>query len=336
MKNLGMKNVVVLGSTGMLGRMALEVLEKNSADFKIAGLSGYKNKALLNKQNIKYKPTYGALTDPEEIKKIVCKKDVDIVVVTCGGVDLKDAVIAAVKAGKKIAMANKEMIVEYGQEIMTAVKKSGCMFIPVDSEHSGIFQCLRGKRMADIEKVYLTCSGGPFWNLPKKDFKKTTPEQALKHPVWKMGKKITVDSATQMNKALEIIEAKYLFDLRPRQIEVLIHPQSRLHAIVQFKDGNVLAHMGYPDMKIPLRYALYYPDVRGGNALKRLDLTDCRLEFFKPDLKRFPSIGFAYKALNKGVGACRKLNRINQSAVDKFLNKEIGFLDIFALIREKL
>jgi len=325
------KNVVILGSTGTLGKIMLEVIENNAKHFNIAGLTGFKNIKLLNQQAKKYRPLFGAHVNRKEIEKMVCEKKVDIVVVTCSGVTLIDAVLKAIRVGKQIAMANKEMIVENGPEIMKAVKKSKCVFVPVDSEHSGIFQCLQGHKRNDIEKVYLTCSGGPFLNLPKKDFKKITVEKALNHPVWKMGKKTTIDSATLMNKALEIIEAKYLFDLEPSQIEVLIHPQCMVHALVQFKDGNILAHFGYPDMKIPITYALFYPNIKSAN-LSRLNLINQKLEFYKPDTAKFPSINFAYEALKRGPGECKKLNRANQAAVNKFLNREIAFLDIFKII----
>ena len=330
-----MKNVVVLGSTGSIGKQVLEVIRGNPGDFKIAGLSAHKNVKLLQTQIEEFKPKYGGTTDRKVLEKLVEKKDIDIVVFACSGTDYLPVLYKAIRAGKNIAMANKEMIVEDGEKIIKEVKINTVQFIPIDSEHSGIFQCIQGRKRSDIEKVILTCSGGPFLKTPLNALKNVTAKDAVKHPVWKMGKKISIDSATLMNKALEIIEAKYLFDLKPEQIEVLIHPQCLVHALVQFKDGNIIAHFGYPDMKIPISYALYYPYCKQ-NMLQRIDLADKKLEFFSPDIKKFPSIQFAYKALSLGGTYPKRLNRANNKAVELFLNDEIGYLDIFKLIEKEL
>jgi len=330
-----MKNVVVLGSTGSIGKQVLEVIRTQPRDFKVVGLSGHKNVKLLNIQIAEFKPKYGGSVRIEDIEKIVTQKDVDLVVVGCSGTDFLPLLYSAIKAKKTIAMANKEMIVEDGEKIMKEVKKYKTQFIPIDSEHSGIFQCLQGRKRSDIEKVILTCSGGPFLKTSLNALKNVTAKDALKHPVWKMGKKISIDSATLMNKALEIIEAKYLFDLKPGQIEVLIHPQCLVHALVQFKDGNIVAHLGYPDMKLPISYALNYPNSKP-NSFPRINLANNKLEFFSPDVKKFPSIQFAYKALSLGRDYAKRLNRANDKVVEAFLNDEIGYLDIFKLIEKEL
>jgi len=220
------------------------------------------------------------------------------------------------------------MIVEFGEEIMRMVRKSNCTFIPVDSEHNAIFQILRNRNKNDIEKIVLTCSGGPFWNRDSLD--NITLKDALKHPKWKMGSRITIDSATLMNKAIEIIEAKYLFDLDPKQIEVLVHPECIVHGIVHFKDGSSIAHMGFPDMRIPISYALYYPEVKINN-LPRFGLANQSLSFYDPDLQKFPSIQMAYDAIERKKEAA--LRRANEQAVEKFINGEIEFNQIFDFVQ---
>lgn len=327
------KKIVVMGSTGSVGVQTLEVIKSNPDDFYVSGLTAHSNKRLLNSQVKEFKPRYGGTTVPKDVIKMVTEQDVDIVMVACSGTDMLPAVMSAIEAGKTIAIANKEMIVEEGATIMNAVREHSTTIIPVDSEHSGIFQCLRGRKKQDIEKVILTCSGGPFRQKKAEDLKSVTVNEALNHPTWRMGKKISIDSATLMNKALEIIEAKYLFDLDPEQIEVLIHPQSIVHAMVQFKDGNIIAHLGYPDMKIPISYALYYPEVKENN-LPRPDLTKAKLEFYKPDSENFPSIDFAYHALSRKCGCEKRLNKSNEVAVEKFMKGEIVFPDIFKIIRK--
>jgi 1-deoxy-D-xylulose-5-phosphate reductoisomerase len=329
------KRIIILGSTGSLGTQALDVVHDNLDDFEVAGLATHSNVELLNRQVRKFKPKYGGTTKLSEVKKMVTQDDVDIVFMACRKTEWMSALLSAIKAGKKIAMGNKEMMVENGEEIMDEVRKNNVDFIPVDSEHSAIFHCIQGRDPRDIEKVILTCSGGPFWHKEQKDFKKVTIEEALDHPTWNMGKKISVDSATLMNKSLEIIEAKYLFNLEPEQIEVLIHPQCIVHAMVQFKDGSYVAHMGYPDMRLPISNALYYPRMKR-NKLPRLDLTNQNLEFYKPDTEKFPSISFAYDALSRKGNLSKRLNQANEEAVEKFLNEEISFPEIFKHIKKEM
>lgn len=325
------KNVIVIGSTGSIGTQTIDVIRANPGDFKTVGLSAHKNQALLNKQVVEFKPKYGGTLCGDELKKMVVKSDVDIVVFGCRGTDLIEVLQAAIEANKHIAIANKEMIVEFGEQIMQMVRKSNCMFIPVDSEHNAIFQILQNRDKSNIEKIILTCSGGPFWN--RDNLENITVKDALKHPKWKMGSRITIDSATLMNKAIEIIEAKYLFDLDPKQIEVLVHPECIVHGIVHFKDGSSIAHMGFPDMRIPISYALYYPEVKINN-LPRFGLANQSLTFYDPDLQKFPSIQMAYDAIERKKEAA--LRRANEQAVEKFINGEIEFKEIFELVEKEL
>ncbi|MFC1810038.1 1-deoxy-D-xylulose-5-phosphate reductoisomerase [Patescibacteria group bacterium] len=324
------KNIIIIGSTGSIGTQALNVIRSNLSDFNVVGLSAYKNQELLDKQIAEFNPKYGGTLCEKKLKKMVLQNDVDIILFGCRGTDLIDVLRETIKANKHIAIANKEMIVEFGEEIMQLVHGSDCKFIPVDSEHNAIFQILDNRNVRDVEKITLTCSGGPFFNRP--DLKNITIDEALSHPKWKMGKKITIDSATLMNKAIEIIEAKYLFDLDPSQIEVLVHPECIVHGIVHFKDGSSIAHMGFPDMQIPISYALYYPESHKNN-LPRFDLKGESLSFFEPDHDKFPSIKFAYSALKNRNAA--GLRRANDEAVEKFLNEEIEFEDIFKFIKNK-
>ncbi len=325
------KNVLIIGSTGSVGTQALNVIAQNKADFKVAGLSAYQNRELLNKQISEFKPKYGGTLKKTELESMIRQKDIDIILFACRGTDYKDILTKAIKLDKNIAIANKEMIVENGQEIMNLVKKSKCNFIPVDSEHNAIFQIMQNRRKEDIEKVILTCSGGPFWN--KKNLNNITVKQALNHPKWNMGSRITIDSATLMNKAIEIIEAKYLFDLEASQIEVLIHPECIIHGMVNFKDGGSMAHMGFADMRLPIFYAFNYPDIKANN-LPRAELKNKSLFFYEPDTKRFPSIKFAYKAIQQKKES--SLLNANQKAVEKFLKGEIEFKDIFKIVEKSL
>lgn len=318
------KNIIIIGSTGSIGTQAIDIVRSNPGDFKIVGLSAHTNRDLLDKQVAEFKPKYGGTLCSGELGKMVIREDVDIVLFACRGTDLIEVLKAAIKVGKHIAMANKEMIVEYGEEIMLMVKNADCKFIPVDSEHNAIFQILKGRKKEDIEKIVLTCSGGPFWN--RENFNNITVEEALKHPKWKMGTRITIDSATLMNKAIEVIEAKYLFDLDPKQIEVLVHPECLVHGIVYFKDGSSIAHMGFPDMRIPISYALYYPEIKTNN-LPRFGLANQSLSFYEPDTKKFPSIKMAYDAIERKKESA--LRRANEQAVEKFLAGEIEFNEIF-------
>ncbi len=325
------KNVLIIGSTGSIGTQALNVIAQNKADFKVAGLSAYQNQELLNKQVSEFNPKYGGTLQKTELESMINQKDIDIILFACRGTDLKDILEKAIKLDKNIAIANKEMIVENGKEIMSLVKKSKGCFVPVDSEHNAIFRIMQNRSKEDVEKIILTCSGGPFWN--RKNLNNITVEQALNHPKWNMGSRITIDSATLMNKAIEIIEAKYLFDLDTSQIEVLIHPECVVHAIVCFKDGGSIAHAGAADMRLPIFYALNYPDIKSNN-LPRVELKNKTLSFYEPDAELFPSIKLAYKAIRQNKESF--LLQANQKAVEKFLKGEIEFEDIFKIVEKSL
>lgn len=326
------KKIVVFGATGSVGSQVLDVVKENREDFEIYGLSAKSNKCLLEERSNDFHPKLGWTLDIEEMKNMATHPEVDMVVFACSGTEVIDVLISAIQKKKQIAIANKELIVEYGEKIMEATIQNNVQLIPIDSEHSGIFQILENNKNREIEKIILTCSGGPFLKTSSDDFKAVTFEQAIKHPNWNMGKKISVDSATMMNKALEIIEAHYLFDVDPAKIEVLIHPQSIVHALVQFSDGALIAHMGYPDMRLPISYALYYPQIKANN-LPRIDLTDKNLEFYKPDLNKFPSIKYAYDVLERKGNLTQKLNRSNDKAVELFEKGEIRFDEIFDYVK---
>ncbi|MBA4336591.1 1-deoxy-D-xylulose-5-phosphate reductoisomerase [bacterium] len=327
------KRLVVFGATGSIGTQTLDVVEKNPNDFDVLGLSAKNNLEKLKELAKKFNPTLGITLETDKMMDMVNHPEADMVVFACSGADTLEVLLQAIRNKKQIAIANKELIVEHGEEIMREALLNQVTIVPIDSEHSGIFQILQGNKNREIEKIILTCSGGPFLNTPEKDFKSITFDQAIKHPNWNMGKKISVDSATMMNKSLEIIEAHYLFGIEPEKIEVLIHPQSIVHALVQFTDGSLIAHMGYPDMRIPISYALYYPQ-SPANDLPRIDLTDKKLEFLKPDTQKFPSINFAYRALELGGDFPKRLNRANEEAVNLFEKGELRFDEIFKYIEK--
>ncbi|MCD6109456.1 1-deoxy-D-xylulose-5-phosphate reductoisomerase [bacterium] len=327
------KRLVIFGATGSIGSQVLDVVRANPDDFEILGLSAKSNKCLLEEHSNDFNPRLGWTLDISKMEEMAINPNTDMVVFACKGTDVINVLIESIRHKKQIAIANKELLVEYGERIMNEAKKYGVQLIPIDSEHSGIFQILNGNKDREIEKIILTCSGGPFLNMSQEGFKSITFNQAIKHPNWKMGKKISVDSATMMNKALEIIEAHHLFDITPEKIDVLVHPQSIVHALVQFRDGSLIAHMGYPDMRLPISYALYYPQAKENN-LPRIDLIDKKLEFYKPDLCKFPSIGFAYDALQRKGNFTKKLNQSNDKAVEMFEKGEIRFDEIFEYVRK--
>ena len=327
------KRIVVFGATGSIGTQTLEVVRNNPGDFIVMGLSAKKNLDKLKNLSTEFSTVLGITLQVNEMLDMVSHPEVDMVVFACSGANTINVLLQAIRNKKQIAIANKELIVEHGEEIMKEARKYGVTIVPIDSEHSGIFQIIEGNKNREIEKVILTCSGGPFLNTPRENFKSITFDQAIKHPNWSMGKKISVDSATMMNKALEIIEAHYLFGIEPEKIEVLVHPQSIVHALVQFTDGSLIAHMGYPDMRIPISYALYYPK-SPANSLPRIDLTAKNLEFYKPDTQKFPSIKFAYEALKLGGDHPKKLNRANEEAVNLFEKGEIRFDEIFTYVEK--
>lgn len=350
-----MENIAILGSTGSIGCNTLELVDKLRHRFRVVALAAGRNIQLLLSQVEKFKPKIVSLKGKEEAEEFRRKfkgqsihltfgqegaeavasfKDNDIVVSAITGIDGLRPTLAAVKTGKKVALANKESMVVAGSLIQAEARKSGAQIIPVDSEHSGIFQCLTKEQKENVKKVILTASGGPFFETPLEEMKYKTLEETLAHPRWKMGKKVTVDSATLMNKGLELIEALWLFGFEPSQLEILIHPQSVVHSLVEMRDGSILAQISPTDMKIPIQYALTYPH-RENSLLPSLDLSKLRvLEFYEVDEERFPLIKLARRALREGGSFPVALNAANEMAVTAFLKQEIKFSDISDLVRK--
>jgi 1-deoxy-D-xylulose-5-phosphate reductoisomerase len=336
------KNIAILGSSGSIGKNSLEVIANFPDQFKISYLTVNKNIDTLCEQVQHFKPRGVVVLD--ECLAAACKKrvngttevlvgeagldDVDVVISSLVGFAGLKPTISAIKAKKKIALANKETLVVAGEIIMRLVKENGVTLIPVDSEHSAIFQCLVGESNSQIDKIILTASGGPFLSTTKDELCRVTIQQALNHPNWKMGSKITIDSATLMNKGLEVIEAHWLFGLPADKIEVVIHPQSIIHSMVEFIDGSVKAQLGIPDMKIPIQYALTYPD-RALSKFVRIDFPKLKeMTFFEPDLDRFQCLQLAFDALHTAGTMPAALNAANEIAVERFLNGKISFLQI--------
>lgn len=350
-----MKHVAILGSTGSIGTQTLDVIRHNE-DLKLVAISAGSNIALLEEQIREFHPQLAAvwsksnaealqiaIADVEPVCKVVfgmeglleiaTAENSDILITAVVGMIGIRPTIAAINAGKDIGLANKETLVTAGHIIMPLAKKKNVSILPVDSEHSAIFQCLNGEHDNKIHKILLTASGGPFRGMSGKDLEQVTLEMALKHPNWSMGKKITIDSATMVNKGLEVIEAKWLFDVKPAQIEVVVQPQSIIHSMVEFEDGVVMAQMGTPDMRIPIQYALYYPN-RICLDGKRLDFSKlAEITFQKPDMNTFLGLKYAYEAIETGGSMPTVLNAANELAVAKFLNKKIRFLEIYEMIR---
>jgi 1-deoxy-D-xylulose-5-phosphate reductoisomerase len=345
-----MKKITVLGSTGSIGVSALNVIENNPDHFQVVALSAGKNIKLLQKQIEKFHPRIAAVSNeksaaelrlhlPEKIKtKVIGYKDSinevaafdksEIVISAISGAAGLVPTLAAIEAGKDVALANKESMVIAGNIVTKKAEKNKIRLLPLDSEHSAIFQCLHGCNRKNLNKIILTASGGPFLNYSPAALALVKTKDALKHPNWKMGKKITIDSASMMNKGLEVIEARWLFNLEISKIEILIHPQSVVHSLVEFIDGSFLAQMGIPDMRIPIAYALTYPE-RIKNNLPLLDLSKKKnLEFQKPDMKRFPCLRLAYEAGISGGTMPAVLNAANEVAVEAFLHGEIKFVDL--------
>jgi len=353
------KHIAILGSTGSIGTQALEVISEHSDFFEVVVLTANSNSDLLIQQAIKYKPNTVVIADEEKFHKVndalfphdikvyagrdalaqVVEMEVIDMVLTAlvGYVGLKPT-INAIKAKKHIALANKETLVVAGALITKLAKEYGVNILPVDSEHSALFQCLVGEAYNPIEKVYLTASGGPFRGMSRKQLETVTRAQALRHPNWDMGAKITIDSASLMNKGLEVIEAKWLFGLDPEQIDVIVHPQSIIHSVVQFEDGSMKAQMGLPDMKLPIQYAMAFPQ-RLKSTFTRFSFMDYPdLSFEKPDTHAFQNLALAYEAMRKGGNSPCVLNAANEVVVDAFLKKNIGFLemsDVVATCMEK-
>ena len=355
-----MKKIAILGSTGSIGTQALEVISENREAFSVETLTANNNADLLIKQAKIFKPNSVVIRNEEKYKLVNDALSSKGIKVYCGAKSIEDIVtsdsinivltamvgysgliptINAIKKGKTIALANKETLVVAGKIITDLAKEYGSKILPVDSEHSAIFQCLSGEIQNPIEKIFLTASGGPFRGKNTEFLQNVTKKQALNHPNWVMGNKITIDSASLMNKGLEVIEAKWLFDLRADQIDVVVHPQSIIHSAVQFKDGSIKAQMGIPDMKLPIQYALGYPK-RIKNNFKRFSFFDYpNLTFEKADRKTFKNLNLAYKALEIGGNSPCILNAANEIAVEAFLNEKISFLkmsDLIANCMEKI
>ena len=328
------RKISIIGSTGSIGTQALEVIEKLQEKFEIIALACGHNKELLEKQAEKFHPKYTVLGE-EGLDRICSDKENDIILVACSGrVGLKPT-LTAIRNGIDIALANKETLVMAGDIIMAEAKKYGVKILPVDSEHSAIHQCI--KEVKQVEKLIITASGGPFLHKTIEEMKNATVDEALAHPRWNMGRKITVDSATLMNKGLEIIEAHHLFGFDYDRIEVVVHPQSVVHSAVEYKDGSVIAQLGLPSMHIPIQYAITYPERIEGIKSKSFSFSDiARLDFEKPDFEKFPSVKLAYMAGRVGGTATTCLNAANEEAVFAFLNGKIKLYDIYKITEEMM
>lgn len=347
------KRIAILGSTGSIGRQSLEVIDSHPERFSIEVLTANNNSNLLIQQAKKFNPNIVVIVNEEKYKEVnealsnlgikvftgessledvVANENVDFVITALVGYSGLKPTINAIKAGKNIGLANKETLVVAGDLITQLCKKNKSSIYPIDSEHSAIFQCLSGESLNPIEKIYLTASGGPFRGMSKNQLSNVNKNQALKHPNWSMGDKITIDSATLMNKGLEVIEAKWLFDLKPSQIDVVVHPQSIIHSAVQFKDGSIIAQLGLPDMKIPIQYALGFPE-RLENDFPRFNFLDYSNLTFEPVNKDvFRSLDLAYKSMEKGGNSPCVLNAANEIVVDAFLKEKIGFLSMSNIV----
>ena len=348
-----MKRLAILGSTGSIGRSALAVVDAHPLRLQVVALAAGDNDALLAEQVRKYRPAIAAMATSEAADRLrsalgpdapvvaggaeglvaaATHPDADIVLCASSGTAGLDAVLAAIDEGKTIALANKEVLVMGGALVADAARRRGVALLPVDSEHNAIHQCLHGRQASEIRRLILTASGGPFRGLTSDALQQVSPDAALRHPTWQMGRKITIDSATLMNKGLEVIEARWLFDVDADRIDVLIHPQSIVHSMVELSDGSVIAQLGVTDMRLPIQYACSYPD-RWEASLPSLDLARAGvLEFHPPDDARFPCLGLAYRALRAGGTLPVVLNAANEVAVASFLDGKLGFTGIAQVI----
>ncbi len=347
-----MKRLAVLGSTGSIGVNGLDVAAH--LGLTVTGLAAGANRKVFRQQIDRFKPAKAALADAAEyaalqrelhggatqllqgmegVRAIAAAEESDVVLCAISGAACLGPVIDAADRGKTLGLANKESMVVAGPIVLERAKKSGATIVPVDSEHSAIFQSMRSGTHPEVKRIFLTASGGPFRETPRSEFGSITVEQALKHPTWNMGGKITIDSATMFNKALEIVEARWLFDLKASQIEVIVHPQSIIHSMVEFVDGSVIAQLGLPDMRTPIQFAFTYPGRAEGNV-KRLNLAEIRtLTFQEPDLEKFPSLKLGWRAAEAGGTMGAVLNAANEVAVDRFVKREISFLEIFDTVK---
>ncbi|MBL8028417.1 MAG: 1-deoxy-D-xylulose-5-phosphate reductoisomerase [Fibrobacteres bacterium] len=348
-----MKKITILGSTGSIGVNSLAVVKEHSSKLKVSGLSARSNLKVFQKQLDEFKPAHASLSNESDWTKLkyspkmvrmsgeegltaLASGRYDIIINAIVGAAGIIPTVKASETGKRIALANKESLVAAGELINRNLKKHGGEIIPVDSEHSAIFQCLRGSKPEEIEKIIITASGGPFRGTPASLLKKVSVKEALRHPTWSMGSKITIDSATLMNKGLEVIEAHFLFNIPFEKIDVVVHPQSIIHSMVQFVDGSVIAHLGHPDMKVPIQYALTHP-AKWPLPGRRINFAELgRLDFEKPDTGRFPSLALAYAAGKTGGTMPAVMNAANEIAVEAFLHGKIGFMEIPKLIEKAM
>jgi 1-deoxy-D-xylulose-5-phosphate reductoisomerase len=352
------KHLAILGSTGSIGRSALAVVDAHPDRLRVVALAAGDNVELLASQVGRYRPSVVAMATGQAVDRlrsavgdspavtmavggdglvaVATHPEADIVICASTGTTALEAVLAAIDAGKTIALANKEVLVMAGALVTGAARRRGVPILPIDSEHNAVHQCLHGRSHEEIRRVILTASGGPFRQLTREELDRVRPEQALRHPTWQMGRKITVDSATMMNKGLEVIEAHWLFDIPADQIDVVVHPQSIVHSLVELNDGSVIAQLGVTDMRLPIQYACSYPE-RWGATLPPLDLTRAgHLEFHPPDLDRFPCLGLAYRALRSGQTLPVVLNAANEVAVEAFLASRLGFTAIPSVIERTM
>ncbi len=351
-----MKKILILGSTGSIGVNSLNVIREFKDQFEVEALTTNTNIELLKQQMEEFKPKYVVVRDETYAKKlqkqikgdvviiagqnglidIAKNADYDIVISSLVGFAGLAPTIESIKRGKRIALANKETLVAAGELVIGLCEKYNSEILPVDSEHSAIFQCLVGEKVKNVKKIILTASGGPFLHKSKEELKKVTIQEALAHPNWKMGNKITIDSATMMNKGLEVIEAFWLFKMPSKKLEVVIHPQSIIHSMIEFNDGSIKAQMSTPDMKIPIQYALSYPDRFSSDFVNTNFVKIGKLTFFEPDLEKNKCLRLAYQVLEQGGSSSCILNAANEVAVNKYLAGLIGFLDIPDMIEDAL
>jgi len=357
-----MKNLTILGSTGSIGNSTLDIVRRNPEEYRVYALVAGRNVKVLAAQIIEFRPkvavvaSEGALANlTEQLKQVLPRPEwpeldcgtraridaaiapeVDFVMSSIVGVAGLEATYEAVRRAKTVGLANKEVLVAGGRLVMEAARQAGGDLIPVDSEHNGAHQCLRAGKRSEVARLILTASGGPFRDVPKERLAAVTPEDALNHPTWKMGPRITLDSATMMNKGFEVIEACWLFGFKPSEVDVVIHPQSKVHAMVEYTDGSVIAQISATDMRMPIQYALTYPDRREA-SVPRLDWNAARIwEFFPPDLDRFPLLRLAYQAQEAGGSATCTLNAADEVAGEAFLKRQIPFLAIAEVVEETL
>jgi 1-deoxy-D-xylulose-5-phosphate reductoisomerase len=354
-----MKRIAILGSTGSIGRSTLNVIENNPGRFELVTMAAGANTQAALEDACRWKPKVLSIAseqDAETVRKqlkaeglggievvygqagtvrVATHAEVDFVVSAIVGVAGLKATYEAVRAGKEVGLANKECLVAAGELITAEARRQGKPLLPIDSEHNAVHQCMRGGRLDEVERVWLTASGGPFLNTPKSDFEKITVEQALNHPTWKMGQRITIDSATLMNKGFEVIEACRLFHLPPSRVSVVVHPQSTIHSLVEFNDGSILAQLSVTDMRLPILYALTYPErIPSDLRFNVLDLK--RLDFSPPDLSKFPCLRLAYEAAETGGAKTVALNAADEVAVAAFLRREIGFVEISKVVERTI